>query len=89
MTSKPRTGKIKQEITLKENNGCSIEAVLTVDDRGQILLPKHIREKAGMNTGDRLALIIWECNSKVCCVGLIKAESLNTGVKGVISPFFE
>ena len=72
-----------------KGSGCSIEAVLTVDDRGQIVLPKHVREKAGMNTGDRLALIVWESDTKVCCVGLIKAENLNAGVKGVISPFFE
>jgi antitoxin PrlF len=72
-----------------KGSGCSIEAVLTVDDRGQIVLPKHIREKAGMNTGDRLALIVWESDKKVCCVGLIKAETLNKGVKRVISPFFE
>lgn len=72
-----------------KGSGCCIEAVLTVDDRGQIVLPKHIREKAGMNTGDRLALIVWEGDNKVCCLGLIKAESLNSGLKGVISPFFE
>jgi hypothetical protein len=47
MTSKPGTGILKQEINLKENNGCSIEAVLTVDNRGQIVLPKHLR-KEGM-----------------------------------------
>lgn len=64
-------------------------SVLTVDDRGQIVLPKHIREKAGMNTGDRLALIVWEGENKVCCLGLIKAENLNSGVKEVVSPFFE
>ncbi|MCX6699847.1 MAG: HgcAB-associated protein [Methanomicrobiales archaeon] len=73
----------------EKGSGCCIEAVLTVDDRGQIVLPKQIRKKAGMKTGDRLALIVWEANNKVCCVGLIKAENLNAGVKGVISPFFE
>jgi len=59
----------------------TIEAVLTVDDRGQVVLPRHVREKAGMNTGDRLALIVREGNNKVCCAGLIKAEDLNAGVK--------
>ena len=51
--------------------------MLTVDDRGQVVLPRHVREKAGMNTGDRLALIVWEGNNKVCCAGLIKVECLN------------
>ena len=73
----------------EKGSGCRIEAVLTVDDRGQIVLPKQIREKAGMNTGERLALIVWESDRKVCCLGLIKAENLSAGVKGVISPFFE
>jgi len=70
----------------KKDSGCRIEVVLTLDDRGQIVLPRHIREKSGMNTGDRHSLIGWESDNKVCCLGLIKAANLNAGVKGAISP---
>ena len=37
--------------------GCKVEAVLSVDERGQMVLPKDVRQKAGIKTGDKLALI--------------------------------
>ena len=73
----------------EKGNSCCIEAVLTVDDRGQIVLPKNVRERAGMNPGDRLGLIVWENDNKVCCLGLMNAEHLNTGIREVITPMFE
>ncbi|MDO9324645.1 MAG: HgcAB-associated protein, partial [Methanoregula sp.] len=41
-------------------SGCKVESVLSVDERGQMVLPKDIREKACIKTGDKLALISWE-----------------------------
>jgi AbrB family looped-hinge helix DNA binding protein len=38
-------------------SGYKVEAVLSVDERGQMVLPKDVREKAGINTGSKLALI--------------------------------
>lgn len=66
--------------------GCKVEAVLSVDERGQMVLPKDIREKAGIKTGDKLALISWERNGSVCCLALMKAENLSGMVKGVLGP---
>jgi bifunctional DNA-binding transcriptional regulator/antitoxin component of YhaV-PrlF toxin-antitoxin module len=51
-----------------------------------MVLPKDIREKAGIKTGDKLALISWERNGTVCCLALMKAENLSGMVKGVLGP---
>jgi antitoxin PrlF len=67
-------------------SGCSIEGVLSVDERGQMVLPKDVRERAGIRTGDKLALISWEKNGSICCLALIKADSLSGMVKDVIGP---
>jgi AbrB family looped-hinge helix DNA binding protein len=63
-----------------------VEAVLNVDDRGQMVLPKDVREKAGIRTGDKLALITWEKDGSVCCLALMKAENLSGMVKDIIGP---
>jgi len=67
-------------------SGCQVEAVLSVDDRGQMVLPKDVREKAGIRTGDKLALISWEREGKICCLALMKADSLSGMVKGILGP---
>ncbi len=69
-------------------SGCKVEAVLSVDERGQMVLPKDVREKAGIKTGDKLALISWEKNGSVCCLALMKAENLSSMVKEVLGPLF-
>jgi antitoxin PrlF len=66
--------------------GCKVEAVLSIDDRGQMVLPKDVRERAGIKTGDKLALIIWEKNGSVCCLALMKVENLSGMVKDVLGP---
>jgi antitoxin PrlF len=66
--------------------GCRVESVLTVDERGQMVLPKDVREKAGIRPGDKLALITWEREGIVCCLTLMKVENLSGMVKGVLGP---
>jgi AbrB family looped-hinge helix DNA binding protein len=63
-----------------------VEAVLCIDDRGQMVLPKDVREKAGFRTGDKLALISWEKDGNICCLTLMKVENLSGMVKDVLGP---
>jgi antitoxin PrlF len=70
-------------------SGCRVEAVLSVDDRGQMVLPKDIREKAGIRTGDKLALISWSRGEDVCCLALMKVENLSGMVKDVLGPLMQ
>jgi len=65
---------------------CKVEAVISVDERGQMILPKEVREKAGINAGDKLALITWEKERKICCMVLLKVEDLTGMVKNVLGP---
>ena len=65
---------------------CRVEALVSVDERGQMVLPKEAREKANIRAGDRLAVIVCEKDGQVCCLSLIKAESLTEMVKGVLGP---
>jgi bifunctional DNA-binding transcriptional regulator/antitoxin component of YhaV-PrlF toxin-antitoxin module len=51
-----------------------------------MVLPKDVREKAGIRTGDKLALITWEKNGSICCLALMKAENLSGLVKEIIGP---
>ncbi len=65
---------------------CAVEALVTVDERGQMVLPKDLREKAGIKPGDKLAVTTWEKDGTICCIALVKASSLESMVKGVLGP---
>jgi antitoxin PrlF len=70
----------------KYSDTCRIEAILTVDERGQIVIPKELRESAKMGAGDRLALVSCMKGGEVCCVMLIHADQLTTMVRSALSP---
>ncbi|KAF5083035.1 HgcAB-associated protein HgcC [Methanospirillum purgamenti] len=67
-------------------SSCTVESILTIDDRGQMVLPKDVRERAGIKPGDKLALISWEKEGSICCLALMKTENLSGMVKEVLSP---
>ncbi len=65
---------------------CKIESLITVDERGQMVLPKELRDKANIRAGDKLALISWRKDGEVCCFTLIKADALAERVKEFLGP---
>lgn len=65
---------------------CKVEALVTVDERGQMVLPKELRDKAGIRAGDKLAVVGMETEGKVCCISLIKVEQITEMVKSVLGP---
>lgn len=65
---------------------CKVEAVVSVDERGQMVLPKEIRDRAGIGAGDKLAVVAMEQNGKVCCISLIKVGDLTEMVKDLLGP---
>ncbi len=67
-------------------NCCKVEALVSVDERGQMVLPKELREKAGIRAGDKLAVTSWEKDGKVCCISLTKAEELTEMVRSILGP---
>ncbi len=66
--------------------GCRVESLIAVDDRGQMVLPKELRDRAGIKGGDKLAVISWEKEGQLCCLSLIKVEEFSGMVKGVLGP---
>lgn len=70
-------------------SSCTVEAVLSVDERGQMVLPKDVRQKAGIGTGDKLALIRWEREGEVCCLALMKVGNLSGMVQEVLGPLVQ
>lgn len=68
---------------------CRVEAMVTVDGRGQIVLPKEVREKAKVKAGDKFAVISYESEGKVCCLFLVKADYFSETVKGMLGPMMK
>jgi antitoxin PrlF len=65
---------------------CKVESVTSVDERGQMVLPKELREKANIKAGDKLAIVSWEKDGNICCLGLIKADQLMPLLKDMLGP---
>ncbi|MFC2011368.1 HgcAB-associated protein HgcC [Chloroflexota bacterium] len=65
---------------------CKVETLVSLDDRGQMVLPKELRGKANICPRDKLAVTTWEKDGKVCCISLTKAEDLTDMVKSILGP---
>lgn len=65
---------------------CKVESLISVDERGQMVLPKEIRDRANIRPGDKLALVSCEKDGRVCCITLVKAEELAGMVKDMLGP---
>jgi antitoxin PrlF len=68
---------------------CKINAIVTLDSKGQIVLPKELREKANLKPNDKLALIALEKENQVCCIVMLKADALGDQVKCMLGPVFK
>jgi antitoxin PrlF len=68
---------------------CKVESVVSVDERGQMVLPKDLREKAGIKAGDKLAVVTWGTCEGISCLALIKVDDLSGLVKQMLGPVFK
>ncbi len=68
---------------------CKVEAVVSVDERGQMVLPKELREKVGIRPGDKLAVITMEKKGKIYCLSLIKAQEFAGMIKNLLAPLMK
>lgn len=75
--------------TDREMSCCKVKSVISIDDRGQMVLPKEIRDEANIRAGDKLAVMSWEKDGKVCCISLIKVEDFTEMVKGLLGPMMK
>jgi AbrB family looped-hinge helix DNA binding protein len=72
-----------------ETGKCNVEAVVSVDNRGQMVLPKDVRKRAEIAPGDKLALVSWERDGGICCMSLIKVDELSKLVKETLGPMMK
>ncbi len=68
---------------------CKVESLIPVDERGQMVLPKEVRERANIRPGDKLALVCWEKDGKICCMSLVKAQDFSDMVRGALQPMMK
>ena len=65
---------------------CGVEAIVTVDARGQLVLPKDLRARAGIKAGDKLAVVTMQQGDQVCCLSLMRVDALSGMVRQVLGP---
>jgi antitoxin PrlF len=63
-----------------------VEAIVSVDERGQMVLPKEVRTKANINAGDKLALMSLSKGNKTVFLVLLKSELFEAHVKESLGP---
>jgi antitoxin PrlF len=68
---------------------CRIDSVITMDAKGQIVLPKDLREKAGIKPNEKLAVVACEKEGEVCCIMLVKADRLADAVTKALGPLLK
>jgi AbrB family looped-hinge helix DNA binding protein len=75
--------------TAKGMTNWKVESIISVDERGQMVLPKELRDKAKIHAGDKLALVSWEKDGEICCLYFIKTEYLADRVKDFLGPMMK
>ena len=67
----------------------NIEAIVSCDDRGQIVLPKDLRKKMSIAAGDKLAVVSCKSGDQICCLTIFKANELTKQVKSFLGPLMK
>lgn len=76
-------------VVKSEASCCNVLAVVSIDAKGQVVLPKEVRERAGLKADDRLALIGCEREGKICCVMMVRAHALGGTVSKFLGPMLK
>lgn len=75
---------------MNRNMGCcKVDAVVTVDSKGQIVLPKDVRERVGLKPDDKLAVLACEEEGVVNCIMLVKAEKFEKSIRAALGPMLK
>jgi antitoxin PrlF len=71
------------------SNCCRVEAIVSVDERGQMVLPKGVRDKIGIKAGDKLSLVSLSCGEALKCLALVRADDLSRMAEEFLGPFLK
>jgi len=69
-----------------EVRGWKVEAMVSIDERGQMVLPKELRDRVGIRAGDKLVVVSRQNEGEVCCISLIKTDYFLEMVKDKLGP---
>ncbi len=73
-----------------EGSGCChIEGVVNIDSRGQIVLPKNLREKMDLKEGDKLVVISMNDRGKIASISLMKTNPIDGMIKLSLKPIMK
>ena len=72
-----------------EGDNCRIDSVITMDTKGQIVLPKDLREKANFKPYDKIAIVACEKDGQVCCIMMLKADHLRDAITETLGPLLK
>ncbi len=64
----------------------SVEAIVSCDDRGQLVLPKDLRKRLKIGSGEKLALLRFMNDKEEFFLTLIKTHALEDLIKNYMSP---
>ncbi len=71
---------------LPESGCCEVDAVVKVDPRGQMVLPKEVRDAFGLKPDAKLAVVSWKRGGAPCCLTLIKVDELAETLRRTYGP---
>jgi antitoxin PrlF len=71
---------------VKPGSSCRLAGMVSMDGRGQIVLPREIRESFGLKAGDKLAVMACREGDRDCCLFLVKAIDVAAGVRHILEP---
>ncbi|MCP4762455.1 MAG: AbrB/MazE/SpoVT family DNA-binding domain-containing protein [archaeon] len=69
-----------------DKNCCIAEAIIKIDERGQLVFPKELRKKANIQSGDKFVVVSMKKDNEICCFSLIKADQFSGMVTNFLGP---
>ncbi len=78
-----------QQAKANETTGsqcCEVEAIVSFDDRGQLVFPKELRKKFNLKAGEKFAMVSCTNENGLCCFTLVKTAQINDLVGQALSP---
>ena len=65
---------------------CQVAAVVGIDARGQMVLPKDLRDQARIRPDDKLAVVTWKKDEEICCLMMVKVDTLAAAIRTAYGP---
>jgi AbrB family looped-hinge helix DNA binding protein len=66
-----------------------VESIVSIDERGQMVLPKELRDRVGIRGGEKFAVVSWEREGELCCISLIQVKNLSGMVNELLAPMLK